>query len=91
MLEQTDNDLPKANEDNVSKNASLPNTPKEDDAVADMDTSSPKKTEVIKVEDAKLEPTPQENTASEKKDALGKEAGRKPMWKTPKKNMILAV
>ena len=76
MLEQTDNDLPKANEDNVSKNASLPNTPKEDDAVADMDTSSPKKTEIIKVEDAKLEPIPQENTASEKKDALGKEAGK---------------
>ena len=31
MLDKTDNDLPKANDENVSEEASIPNSNKEDD------------------------------------------------------------
>ena len=42
MLEETDNDLPKANDENVSEEASIPNTKKEDDTTESQRESSEK-------------------------------------------------
>ena len=64
MLEKTDNDLPKANDENVSEEASIPNTKKEDKA-----TEAPRETTVEVVTGNQAEkdkPTPkkqQEETA----------------------------
>ena len=64
MLDKTDNDLPKANDENVSEEASIPNTKKEDKA-----TEAPRETTVEVVTGNQAEkdkPTPkkqQEETA----------------------------
>ena len=57
MLDKTDNDLPKANDENVSDKASIPNTKKEDETA---ETPSETSVEAVTGKQAKKdEPTPE--------------------------------
>ena len=71
MLEKTDNDLPKANDENVSDKASIPNTKKEDETA---ETPSETSVEAVTGKQAKKdEPTPekqQEEAVAEPTEAV---------------------
>ena len=71
MLENTDNDLPKANDENVSDKASIPNTKKEDETA---ETPSETSVEAVTGKQAKKdEPTPekqQEEAVAEPTEAV---------------------
>ena len=71
MLDKTDNDLPKANDENVSEEASIPNSNKEDDTT---ETASEPSVEAVTGKQAeKDEPTPkkqQEETVETAEDIV---------------------
>ena len=71
MLDKTDNDLPKANDENVSDKASIPNTKKEDETA---ETPSETSVEAVTGKQAKKdEPTPekqQEEAVAEPTEAV---------------------
>ena len=71
MLDKTDNDLPKANDENVSEEASIPNSNKEDDTTGTA--SEPSVEAVTGKQSEKDEPTPkkqQEETVETAEDIV---------------------